>query len=75
MKIFVSTNLNSKIRFKITPYGKTLPEVEPYLKTFSKDEDGFYSTELWAFASIFGPELYNGCVIPVETSVEIEINS
>ena len=73
-------NLNDQIRFKITKYGEaylerlnqTSPVYKQYPKTFEKDADGFSTAQIWEIANIFGPEMYNGCNPPIETTIELK---
>lgn len=68
-------NLNNQIRFKITESGEKylehLTKTDPiYIACgrpyFRECEDGYLETELWHFASVFGPKFYNGGNPPVE---------
>jgi len=75
-------NLNDIIYFKLTKRGqeyiKVLNESHAVYKfcplKFHENAEGYCYDELWHFASIFGPTLYNGCDSPVEMTIYIKNN-
>lgn len=77
---YQKTNLNDTIKFKLTEKGKKiLKEYKigdmPWDLTdhVRIDKDGYSTMQLWDFAHTFGPHLYNGGEVPVETAVEVYV--
>lgn len=73
---FIPINLNDKIKFKITPTGESylnyLATHDPVYITCGRPKfddcgDGYFETQLWNFANIFGQRMYMGGGVPVET--------
>jgi len=59
-----NNELSDKLKYSMSDYSFKLPE---------KDEDGYYKFQLWYLMQTFGPFMYNGCRIPFETDIKIDI--
>lgn len=78
---FHSSNLNKKIKFKITEHGEKyldhLAKTDPVYMAcgrpkFDECSEGYSETVLWEFINIFGPKIYMGCDLPVEATFFLE---
>ena len=48
---------------------------EPLVPTELKyDDEGYSEFQMWHLMSIFGSYLFNGCDIPFETTIKLEVN-
>jgi hypothetical protein len=77
MATYLKINLNDRARVKMTPLGlKIFDEYwnHPGAKgnareIFGVTVDGWYETEMWSIANIFGPHMQNGFDAPLETMI------
>jgi hypothetical protein len=71
----MKVNVNQEVRIKITPFGMTIIEADPYLAIsyFHKkeDKDGWTTWQLWEIMRDFGFYMDNGKEVPFETEIEI----
>jgi hypothetical protein len=75
--MFKLFNINDYVKVRLTDkgmkvladhYGGEIPE---WFVNYM--EDGWTKFQLWDLASIFGENLYNGCTLPFETNILIEV--
>lgn len=72
-------NLNDEVLVKVTPEGETAYQ-EYYravfkgssvdIPTLERDADGYSRMQLWEVANIFGPHMYMGAALPIETELK-----
>ena len=74
-KNFRKVNLNDEIKVKLTDFGKQIyyKYCEDFPTKLKIDSKGYTKFQIWVFMHIFGEYLYNGCVAPCETDVQIQI--
>lgn len=70
-------NVNHYVWVKLTPVG-----VEHLRRTgegwrFShlEEKDGWSRWQMWGLMATFGPIIHNGCRMPFETTIELELSS
>ena len=57
----VRINLNEKVKFKLSEYGKEIYRHRfEYNKEPKLDDDGYMEMQLWAFMNIFGEHMIMG---------------
>lgn len=72
-------NMNDPVEVKLDELGEKIwndywarnglySKVPDSIRSAQTLPDGWVRFQLWEFASIFGPHLYNGCRIPFETN-------
>lgn len=81
MKYF-EFNINNKVRVKLTEEGHRilkrnhdrfwrLLEPKQGYDPPVEDKNGFSDWQMWELMREFGPDLYNGCKVPFETTIFI----
>ena len=76
----IDFNVNSRVWVKLTPHGHDLrrrfferlclPDGKiPELKEI----DGWSRWQLWDLMNVFGQHMYNGCSVPFETTIRVEL--
>lgn len=66
----IKMNINDEIWVKVTALGRTLPGVAEHLK-FDREVMGWSKWQLWDFAATFGPAMFNGGKLPLETEISL----
>ena len=89
MKKYQNFNINDYVKVKLTEKGKYIyyhhfdDMNADILKSGGEplnpaeliyDEDGYVEFQMWHIMQIFGKHLFNGCVIPFEPTIKIEID-
>ena len=75
VNVKVNININDMCKFKPTEIGwQVLKQKVPHYKEcMGFKDDGYFTTELWDFMSIFGEHMYNGGKQVIEeNSLEFE---
>jgi hypothetical protein len=73
----MKVNINDTVRFKETPYGKTVREAHwkhygIVAAPLEKDADGWSTSQLWDIMAVYGSAIHLGGEVPIETEIEIE---
>lgn len=70
-------NINDTVKVKLTPIGWEIYRkhytpfcTEGYIPP-KQDSRGYVEFQLWDLMHVFGPNMYLGCKVPFETSIEI----
>ena len=74
-------NVNDIVRVKLTQVGLNIirkkEDCYRHLKISGikrkKDKEGYTKFQLWELMSLFGDHLYNGCDVPFNPEIKIEI--
>lgn len=66
-------NVNDFVKIKLTDYGKELLESGKLRAHVPRKENGFYVLQLWELMNVFGEHVGNGCKIPFETAILLEV--
>jgi hypothetical protein len=73
-------NVNDHVLVKLTEHGRELRRryfarlgLPDGLLPELKETDGWSRWQLWELMSIFGEHMYNGCRIPFETVIRVEL--
>ena len=62
-------NINNLVKVKLTDQGKRILGNIP-LSLPEEDESGWSEWQLWHLMSVFGNDIYNGCILPFEINIE-----
>lgn len=68
-----SFNINDYVRVKLTFIGWAL--LNGKNRIVSEDTEGWSRWQLWDLMNTFGTSLYNGCDVPFETNIRIEVSN
>jgi hypothetical protein len=68
----VSFNINHYVFVKLTEQGLKIA-IEKAIPVPPEDQCGWSRWQLWCLMKAFGDHCYNGCEIPFETTIRIEI--
>ncbi len=79
-------NINHEVKVRLTNVGRNVlkKQDEDMKKKYDfkkfhsmpqEDEEGWSTWQLWNLMQTFGSELYNGCQVPFETTIEISENN
>jgi len=74
-------NINSNVWVKLTPKGHDIYKkfwsealkgstIENAIPVLHTDDRGWTEFQMWDLMCIFGPHLYNGCIVPFETNIK-----
>jgi len=81
MKNFIKWNINREVKIKLTAHGKKLLEdyyfdcgINKEDITKTPDAKGKYTFQMWEVMNIFGPSVWNGCVMPFDADISIELD-
>jgi hypothetical protein len=72
-------NINNYVFVKLTPKGYAihrehwLPFAGDKYMPPSRDSGGYTKFQLWDLMQVFGTSIYNGCVMPFETEIVLDI--
>lgn len=71
-------NVNDAVRVRLTGKGRSILNrnglSDRLLPGRSNEEkDGWSKWQLWDLMSVFGFNVYNGCTMPFETTIEVEV--
>ena len=80
----VPFNINDYVHVRLTPKGRQIHRANhddlvakigglplPYIPVVENME-GWSRWQAWDLMRVFGPHLYNGCVLPFETTIKVE---
>lgn len=70
LRAFLPFNLNHKVRFKLTDFGRTVEGGGG----FTPRADGWCYAQLHHVMEVFGRHLLIGAAMPIEADIEFEVN-
>lgn len=79
----IEFNLNDYVQVRLTDLGRCLHEQEhEMLSTHAsapykppEELDGWSRWQAWRLMELFGQHMHNGCNVPFETTIRIELNN
>ena len=87
MKKQINFNINDYVYVKLTPYGKEILDKDSedlarywnkprdfFKRNIKEDEDGYSKWQLHNLMESFGKHCFNGCNLPFETTIKIEVD-
>lgn len=79
----IKFNINNYVRVKLTPLGREIhrkqhedlnnqfPAARLTYRAPEEDADGWSKWQAWELMRTFGNDVWNGCKVPFETTIEI----
>lgn len=89
MQEYIDFNINDYVKVKLTEKGKYIyyhqfDDINECIRKIGGnplnpielkyDDDGYVEFQLWHLMEIFGEHLFNGCEVPFNTTIRLEIS-